>query len=294
MICVDFEKNYPKRIQNHYLKVIQTRKLSNMCANMKKQYKYLLFDCDGVLWRGNSPINGAIDTLRNLEKNGYKIAFITNNSSLSRKGYGKKFTKLGFHLNNLLVVSSSYGTAIYLKQHGKISKVYVIGESGIVEELTEIGIEIFTEFHKDIQAVIIGWDRHLTYKKLAIGTRVILENNGYFIGTNPDPNYPLEGGIIAPGAGSGISALETAVERNADIIVGKPNKYLVDLALKEMLCTDRSEAVFIGDRRTTDILCGINAGIDTILVKTGIPEDHRTDIKPTYIIDSIQDLESIL
>ncbi|MFX0051322.1 MAG: HAD hydrolase-like protein, partial [Candidatus Hermodarchaeota archaeon] len=126
--------------------------------------------------------------------------------------------------------------------------------------------------------------------KLADAMRVILEDGGFFLGTNPDNSYPLEDRLV-PGAGAGIAALTTACGKEPDLIIGKPNPYLLDLALKEMGCFDPKKAVCVGDRLSTDILAGIKAGMDTILVKTGI-SDYRfkKTIYPTIEISSIREI----
>jgi ribonucleotide monophosphatase NagD (HAD superfamily) len=123
--------------------------------------------------------------------------------------------------------------------------------------------------------------------------KVILKDDGFFVGTNPDNSFPLEDNLV-PGTGAGIAALSNACGKEPDIIIGKPNRFLIDITLKEMKCFDPAEALYIGDRISTDILAGINAGLDTVLVKTGISDSHMKNILPTVEIDSIVDILSIL
>ena len=254
----------------------------------------MLLDCDGVVWRGNQAIEGAIEILNRLEDDGYRLAFVTNNSSLSRQGFKKKFVSLGFNPKNYNVINSAYGAATHLKDK-KLNKVFIIGEIGLKEELELQGLYTTSVYEPRLQAVCIGWDRQLTWTKLSDAMWVILNDNGYFLGTNPDNSYPLPGGRIVPGAGAGISALATACGKKPDIIIGKPNRFLLDLALKEMGCSNVKEAVYIGDRLSTDVLAGINAGMDTILVKTGISDDHlKKTVKPTIELESITEINSML
>jgi ribonucleotide monophosphatase NagD (HAD superfamily) len=123
--------------------------------------------------------------------------------------------------------------------------------------------------------------------------KVILNDNGFFVGTNPDNSFPMEDSLV-PGTGAGIAALVNACGREPDIIIGKPNRFLIDITLAQMECSDPTEAVYIGDRLSTDILAGINAGLDTVLVRTGISDSHMKNILPTVEIDSIADILSIL
>jgi len=249
-------------------------------------------DCDGVVWKGNQAIAGAQSVLDKLDKTGFKLGFVTNNSSLSRQGFKQKFESLGFTPHSYTIINSSYGAAIHLVDKG-YKRVFMIGEQGLREELELQGIYVTQEYEQKLQGVCIGWDRQLTWRKLADAMKVILKDNGFFIGTNPDNSFPLEDTLV-PGTGAGIAALSNACEKEPDLIIGKPNRFLIDITLAEMNCYDPTEALYIGDRLSTDILAGINAGIDTVLVKTGISDYHMKNILPTVEIDSIVDIFSIL
>lgn len=249
-------------------------------------------DCDGVVWKGNQAIKGAQSILRTLEQIGFKLGFVTNNSSLSRQGFKQKFESLGFYPQNFTIINSSYGAAIHLAEKG-YNRVFMIGEQGLREELELQGIYVTQKYEKNLQGVCIGWDRQLTWRKLADGMKVILKDNGFFVGTNPDNSFPLEDSLV-PGTGAGIAALSNACGKEPDMIIGKPNRFLIDITLKEMKCFDPTKALYIGDRLSTDILAGINAGLDTVLVKTGISDYHMKNILPTVEIDSIVDILAIL
>jgi phosphoglycolate/pyridoxal phosphate phosphatase family enzyme len=253
---------------------------------------HIILDCDGVVWRGSKPIPGAKATIEKLERAGYKIGFVTNNSSLSRKGFYEKFQKLGFSPTNYAIINSGYGAAVFLKEKG-IDNILVIGEKGLWDELELQNLRLSETYKSDLNAVCIGWDRRLTWTKLADAMWVILHNNGLFVGTNPDNSFPFEDRLV-PGAGAGIAALSNACGKEPDIIVGKPSRFLLDLAMKEMGCTSPSKAVFIGDRLSTDILAGINAKVDTILVQTGISDNHlKKTILPTSILESLEKINSL-
>ena len=249
-------------------------------------------DCDGVVWKGNQAIEGAQSILRKLELSGFKLGFVTNNSSLSRQGFKRKFENLGFKPQNFTIINSSYGAAIHLAEKD-YNRVFMIGEQGLRDELELQEIYVTQKYEKNLQGVCIGWDRQLTWRKLADAMKVILKDDGFFVGTNPDNSFPLEDDLV-PGTGAGIAALSNACGKEPDIIIGKPNRFLIDITLMEMKCLDPKEALYIGDRLSTDILAGINAGLDTVLVKTGISDYHMKNILPTVEIDSIVDILSIL
>lgn len=199
-------------------------------------------DCDGVVWKGNQAIEGARNSLKKMEQSGMKLGFITNNSSLSRNGFLEKLKKLGFDPSNYAIVNSAYGSAKYLKNHD-YSRVFMISESRLREELKLQGIKVAEEYESGLERVCIGWDRHLTWQKLADAMRVIINDNGFFLGTNPDKSYPMED-FLVPGAGAGIAALVKACGKEPEIIIGKPNRFLLDLMLKEIGCSNIDESVY--------------------------------------------------
>ncbi len=250
-------------------------------------------DCDGVVWKGNKPIPGSKEALENLEALGYQLGFVTNNSSLSRQGFIDKFISLGFESEKYVIVNSGYGAAIYLREN-MLSKIFMIGEKGLRHELIHQGLSVEELYQPDLQAVCIGWDRKLTWTKLADAMWVILNNEGGFVGTNPDNSFPSADRLV-PGAGAGIAALANACGKDPDIIIGKPNPYLLNLCLKKMGCTDSTKAVFIGDRLSTDIKAGIDAEMDTILVQTGISDFHlKKTILPTYTLESLAQIDQLI
>lgn len=172
------------------------------------QYDTYIFDCDGVLWLGNNPIPGAVRMVKSLKAIGKNVFFITNNSTKSRAQYMDKFEKLGFPVPRLSeMFTSSFAAAWYLKNRTNFEtdskKVFVIGDMGIVEEMKEVGVEsivakdVLGDSHMHIQelidlqpdpsigAVVIGFDGHLTYTKIAYGMKTINQNDDcLFISTN--------------------------------------------------------------------------------------------------------------
>lgn len=165
-----------------------------------------LFDCDGVIWKGDELIDGVPQTLDMLRAKGKKLVFVTNNSWKSRSQYADKFRSLGISVSQDEIFSSSFAAAMYLKVNNFPSqnKVYVIGGEGILEELQLAGItafggpddanktidlkqNCFVEHDKSVGAVVVGIDPNINYYKLQYGTLCIRENPGcLFIATNRD------------------------------------------------------------------------------------------------------------
>ncbi|XP_043724663.1 phosphoglycolate phosphatase 1A, chloroplastic-like isoform X2 [Telopea speciosissima] len=165
-----------------------------------------IFDCDGVIWKGDSLIDGVPETLDMLRSRGKRLVFVTNNSTKSRKQYGKKFETLGLSVSEEEIFASSFAAAAYLKSINfpKDKKVYVIGEDGILKELELAGFQylggpadgekkielkpgFLMEHDKNVGAVVVGFDRYFNYFKIQYGTLCIRENPGcLFIATNRD------------------------------------------------------------------------------------------------------------
>ncbi|EJU01483.1 2-phosphoglycolate phosphatase [Dacryopinax primogenitus] len=278
------------------------------------KYDTFLFDCDGVLWQGDVLIPGAKEALAFLREQKKRIIFVTNNATKSRKAYKKKFDVLGIEATEEEVFGSAYATAVYCSTVLNLQptdRVYIIGMSGIEEELSAEGIQYtggsdpldcragpyeldaFTD-DPSVKAVIVGLDQYLTYTKISKALQYLVRNEGcHFIATNDDSTYPAKLGIL-PGAGS-MSAPLTYILKRSPVSIGKPNKTMLDcIVAKQHL--DRHKTLMIGDRLETDIKFGIEGGIDTCLVMTGIakPEDvggpNASDIKPTYVMRTVGDL----
>jgi len=270
-----------------------------------------IFDCDGVIWRGDSVIDGIPETLDKLRALGKKMFFVTNNSTKSRKGYKKKFDSLGLDVPAEEIFSSSFAAAAYLeqtkfKESGK--KVYIIGEVGICEELDLIGVPWIgaqedngkvpdmgpggkVQHDHDVGAVIVGFDRNVNYYKIQTAQLCINENPGCeFIATNLDAVTHLTDAQEWAGNGSMVGAIKGCTGRDPTV-VGKPSPLMVDY-LADTLKLDKSRICMVGDRLDTDVLFGTDNGLRTLLVLSGVTtkekllSDHNK-ITPDFYADSI-------
>ena len=269
--------------------------LHNGSANNRLTY---VFDLDGVVYRGSQPLPRASEVIQALRGHGHLVRFFTNNSSLSRSSYSSKLESMGIPTPVGDIMTSSYATALYLvEKHASGKTVYQIGEQGITEELEEVGMKVVTNCgdpDAHIDYVVVGIDRDFSYSKLARAQNAILDG-AEFIATNDDATFPMEGGGLAPGAGSLVAAVRTATAADP-VLIGKPQTYALEKIL-QMTNTPPSQAVIIGDRLETDVAVGNRAGARTVLVLTGIAsredaERARGELKPDRIIETLQELVS--
>jgi 4-nitrophenyl phosphatase len=230
-----------------------------------RQYREYIFDLDGTLYRGNEPIPYATETLKELRNRGALIRYITNNSSETINFYQEKLNRLGFEAHSNEIYSSGIGTAKYLTQQ-KIQTAFIVGMPGLAKTLQTQGIQL-TNGTTQAQAVVVGICRTFTYEWLNQAMQQI-RNGATFIATNADKTFPLEGGLLTPGAGSIVAAVQ-ACSGVDPYIVGKPNPFLVQLALQESNI-EPHDALAVGDRLDTDIESGKQAGCDSHLVLTGV------------------------
>ncbi|WP_042698396.1 HAD-IIA family hydrolase [Thermococcus sp. PK] len=252
----------------------------------------IIFDMDGVIYRGKEPIEGAKEVIEFLKANGIPFVFLTNNSTRNARMYKEKLQKMGIEVKEEQIVTSGYAAARYLAKNFEKGNVFVIGGEGLVEEIKSIGwpvisVEDAKERWREIKYVVVGLDPKLTYEKLKYGCLAI-RNGALFIGTNPDTTYPSEEGIL-PGAGSIIAALKAATEKEP-LIIGKPNKPVFEV-VKEKLNAD--EIWVVGDRLDTDIEFAKRINAKAIMVLTGVntlKDIEKSKVKPDIVMPSIKEL----
>lgn len=254
-----------------------------------EEIKLLIFDLDGVIYRGNSLLPGAREVIENLRQQGKSLAFLTNNSTQTRFQYKRKLARLGIKANVREIFTSAWGTALFLKEK-KFKKALVIGEAGLKRELAWAGIEIVSNPHCDVDCVVVGLDRKFNYKKLCNAFYAV-KRGALFIATNRDCTFPLEDRIV-PGGGAIVASLQWALNMEP-LLIGKPSSFLLEMILNYYKVS-KNQAVIVGDRLDTDIEMGKKTGIKTILVLTGVTGERELEsstLKPDVIV---KDLEGIL
>lgn len=231
--------------------------------------KAFIFDLDGVVWRGQSPVPGARESVARLRAAGHLCLFATNNSTRLPEFFSEKLGAMGIEAAPEAVVTSSTATALYLSRHlPQGFSAYVVGEEGIADVLRGIGAQVVgeTEDVESVDCVVVGIDRDFKYAKMQRAQQFLLRG-AKFIATNRDATFPIEGGVV-PGAGSVVAAVATAAGMEP-LSMGKPEPGML-LAILEEHSLQPHEAAMIGDRLDTDIACAHRAGIGAIFVSTGV------------------------
>lgn len=284
------------------------------------KFDAFLFDCDGVLWLGNYLLPNTKEFLAKLEEMGKKVYFVTNNSTKARASYQKKFKSFGIDIKVEQMYTSAFASAVYVRDFLKLQpgkdKIWVLGESGITEELEAMGYEALggadprlnepfdaktSPFLKDgldpnVRAVIAGLDHEVNYHRLAVTLQYLREGEDKvtFIGTNIDSTFPQKDYIL-PGAGSIIASAAWASGREP-IYCGKPNMNMLDSIISDAKL-ERSKICMVGDRLNTDIKFGYEGKLGgTLLVLSGIEtEEMALNIteeypRPTYYVGKLGDI----
>ncbi|MFS0674366.1 TIGR01457 family HAD-type hydrolase [Ornithinibacillus sp. 179-J 7C1 HS] len=247
-------------------------------------YEGYLIDLDGTVYRGNEVIEEAPEFIKELKKRNIPYLFLTNNSSKSQDQISVKLNQLGVESTPENVFTSSMATAKYIKQMYPGARCYCIGEVGLFDALEREGITVTEEIDCDV--VVMGIDRHITYEKLAKATLAV-RNGATFISTNSDNALPTERGLM-PGNGAFTSVVSVSTGVDPQFI-GKPETIIVKEAL-QVLGTKPDKTILVGDNYNTDIKAGINSGMDTLMVFTGVTkfeEYESLPIKPTYFIQNL-------
>lgn len=252
-----------------------------------KLYKGYMIDLDGTIYRGKERIPAAKRFVERLQKFEIPFLFVTNNSTRTPEQIVENLSKnYDIHVGKENVYTSALATADYIADLDKQKRqVYAIGQLGLQQALLDRGFQ-FNE--QDPDYVVVGLDTDVTYHKLELATLAI-RNGAKFIGTNPDSNLPSERGMI-PSAGAVVACIEYATQQKATY-VGKPENIIMEKALEKMNLP-KDQVAMVGDNYRTDIMAGINFGMDTIIVYTGLSTKEEVaceKIQPTHQIDSLDE-----
>jgi NagD protein len=259
-------------------------------------FKGFIFDLDGTIYRGDKLIPGADGVIRLLRENKRKVVFLSNKPLQTREDYASKLTRLGIPAQPDEVINSTFVMTNYLKKIAPQARLYVVGETPFVEELKRAGFKI-TDEPKEIEYVVVAFDRTFDYQKLNIAFQAI-KLGAHFVATNPDRTCPVEGGEIPDCAGM-IAAIEAVTEKKFEVIVGKPSPIMIQAVL-DVLGLKPEDCILIGDRLETDIKMGRESGIATGIVLTGVTdektleESKHTSLQPDFVFQSIADVENLL
>ena len=245
-----------------------------------RRIRGVLFDMDGVVYIGSRLLPGVVEMFDYLERTGRKWLCVTNNASRTPAQFVEKLAGMGVRARPEQILGSAEATASWLveqiEQNGwPRGKAIIVGQDGLRSALKQYGIELTTDSAEATYA-IAGINFELTYEELARAALAI-RNGAKFIGTNSDPSYPSERGLL-PGAGS-ILALLTAATGVAPIVIGKPNRGMYDQAVRR-IGADVEEVMMVGDRYDTDISGALTVGLVSTGVLTGVSSRSEFEDAP--------------
>ncbi|HEX7300543.1 MAG TPA: HAD-IIA family hydrolase [Solirubrobacteraceae bacterium] len=245
-----------------------------------------LMDMDGVLVHEEHAIPGADRFLARLRELDLPFLILTNNSIYTRRDLAARLRASGLDVPEESIFTSALATASFLQEQRPGGSAFVIGEAGLTTALHEAGY-VLTE--RDPDYVVLGETRVYSFGRITQGIRLIV-NGARFIATNPDPTGPsTEGPLPATGSVAALISRATEVE---PYFVGKPNPLMMRSALNTLEAHSESTAM-VGDRMDTDVVAGLEAGLQTILVLSGVTtrgEAERFPYRPSRIVDSVADL----
>jgi 4-nitrophenyl phosphatase len=249
----------------------------------------VLFDMDGVLYRGKQVLDGVHELLAFLDGRGVGYACITNNASMTPGQYEEKLAAMGVAMPARLVITSAIATASHLRgAYPAGTRVFVVGMRGLREALFADGH--FVEDDHVPELVVQGADFQLTYDTLRKAT-LFIRGGASFVATNPDRTFPAEEGLI-PGAGAVTAALIAATDVEP-LVVGKPAPTMFHVAAA-MLGAAPAATLVIGDRLDTDIGGAVAAGMPSALVLTGVSTRAEAEAGPVTPTAIFADLPALL
>ncbi|MFA7691639.1 MAG: HAD-IIA family hydrolase [Candidatus Hydrogenedentales bacterium] len=252
---------------------------------MNEMKNYLL-DMDGVLVRGKQAIPGAQEFINRLKEHQIKFLVLTNNPLYTQADLAYRLQAMGLNIPAANIFTSAMATALFLNAQRPKGTAFVIGESGLTSALH--GIDYIITDHNP-EYVVLGETLSYNFEQISKATRLI-SAGARFIATNPDPAGPTEQGIV-PACGAMAALIEKATGR-APFFVGKPAPLMMRYAMN-YLEVHSQNTVMVGDRMDTDIIAGMQAGLDTILVLSGLT-DHENlgayPFRPSLVLESVADI----
>jgi NagD protein len=249
--------------------------------------KNYLSDMDGVILRGRTLIPGAAEFVQKLRAKDIPFLILTNNSQYTQRDLQVRLSYMGLEVPPEAIFTSALATAQFLHDQRPEGRAYVIGESGLTTALHDIGY-VLTD--QEPEYVVLGETTAYSFERITRAIRFV-SAGARFIATNPDVMGPGEGGIV-PATGA-VAALISAATSVKPYFVGKPNPLMMRTALRTINAHSEN-SVMIGDRMDTDIVAGLESGLRTILVLTGVTSREQVErfpYRPTWIKESVAEIE---
>ncbi|MGH2489056.1 MAG: HAD-IIA family hydrolase [Candidatus Limnocylindria bacterium] len=244
--------------------------------------RLVILDLDGVVYRGDRPVDGAAKLITRLHGAGLLVRYATNNSMSTRAAFAQRLRAMAIAADADEIVTSTSATIEYLRRHEpEVRTILAVGAEGMVDELRAAGFEVIPAseagIHGDsgepdptVDAVLVGLDPLFDDARLAVAVERV-RGGARFIATNADARFPTPTGFL-PGAGTTVAAIRDATEVEP-LVIGKPEPAMFR-AILEATAIDANEALVIGDNPDSDIRAARRAGIESLLVLTGVTDPH--------------------
>ena len=251
--------------------------------NAKKGF---ICDMDGVIYHGNRVLPGVAEFINWLHEEKKEYLFLTNNSGYTPRELHQKLARMGLDVPECHFYTSALATAAFLSEQAPGCSAYVIGEAGLFNALYDVGITM-NDVNPDY--VVVGEAKTYSLDTLTKATNLVL-GGAKLIGANSDVSGPIENGI-APACRALVAPIEMATGKQA-YFCGKPNPLMMRTGLRLLGCHS-AEAAIIGDRMDTDVLSGLESGISTVLVLSGVSTRRTLDTyayRPSVVLDGVGDI----
>lgn len=251
--------------------------------------KGFICDMDGVIYHGNQILPGVAEFIQWLSDAGKDYLFLTNGSDRTPLELSQKLSRMGLDVSEEHFYTSALATAAFLSEQSPGCGVYAIGEAGLLNALYDAGI-VMNEVNPEY--VVMGEGKAYSLETLTRATNLVM-NGAKLIGANSDVSGPIENGI-APACGALVAPVELATGAKA-YFCGKPNPLMMRTGLKLLGCHS-AEAVMIGDRMDTDVISGLESGMATVLVLSGVSTEETLKTyayRPTMVLDGVGDIPRI-
>lgn len=245
--------------------------------------KGFICDMDGVIYHGNKVLPGAAEFVDWLHREKKEFLFLTNNSGYTPRELQQKLARMGLDVSEEHFYTSALATAAFLKAQSPGCSVYVIGEAGLFNALYDAGITM-NDVNPDY--VVVGEGKSYSLDTLTKATNLVL-GGAKLIGANSDITGPIENGI-APACRALVTPIELATGKTA-YFCGKPNPLMMRTGLNILGCHS-GDAVMVGDRMDTDVISGMECGMSTVLVLSGVSTRETIDTfayRPTMVLDGV-------
>ena len=248
--------------------------------------KGFICDMDGVIYHGNKILPGVAEFIKWLHEEKKEYLFLTNNSGYTPRELQQKLKRMGLEVDESHFYTSALATAQFLKEQAPGCSVYAIGEAGLFNALYDAGITM-NDVNPDY--VVVGEGKAYSLDTLTKATNLVLKG-AKLIGANSDVSGPIENGIM-PACGALVAPIEIATGKKA-YFCGKPNPLMMRTGLRLLNCHS-AEAVMVGDRMDTDIISGLESGMSTVLVLSGVSDMETLNTygyRPSIVLPGVGDI----